>query len=89
MIAALATLGLSAGVAGRSVFLGGSDEIGPSVLSLLASKQIDDRSVLEEALTIWSVPPPASNRAGHDRSTHALVSTVPRTEPRSTRTSSL
>jgi hypothetical protein len=48
-IAALAMLGLSAGLAGRSVFLGGSDEIGPSVLGLLASSDTDDR-VLEESL---------------------------------------
>jgi hypothetical protein len=49
-IAALAMLGLSAGVAGRSVFLGGSDEIGPSVLGLLTSNEIDDRSALETSL---------------------------------------
>jgi hypothetical protein len=34
----------------RTHFLGGSDEIGPSVLSLLASNEIDDRSVLEELI---------------------------------------
>jgi hypothetical protein len=49
-IAALAILGLSAGIAGRSVFLGGSDEIGPSVLGLLSSNDIDDPHVLEESL---------------------------------------
>jgi len=49
-IAALVMLGLSAGVAGRSVFLGGPDEIGPSVKSLIASDETDDSLVLEESL---------------------------------------
>lgn len=44
--AALAMLALSAGLAGRSVFFGGSDEIGPSVANLLASGEVDDRHVL-------------------------------------------
>jgi hypothetical protein len=49
-IAALAMLGLSAGLAGRSVFLGGSDEIGPSVKGLLVSDETGDHLAREEWL---------------------------------------
>ena len=49
-IVALVLLGVSAGLAGRSVFLGGSDEIGPSVIGLLSRAEIDDSSILEKSL---------------------------------------
>ncbi len=46
----LAMLAISAGLAGRSVSLGGSEGIGPSVVELLASTAIDDREALEGSL---------------------------------------
>jgi hypothetical protein len=49
-VAALAFLGLSATLAARSVFLGGADEIGPSVIRLLASTEISDGNALEPSL---------------------------------------
>jgi hypothetical protein len=47
--AALAMLVLSAGVAGRCLFVGGSDEIGPSVIDLLAF-EIDAPGIVERSL---------------------------------------
>ena len=52
-IVALAMLLLSAGIAGRCLFLGGSDEIGPSVMDLL-DFGVNGCGVLERSLSTAS-----------------------------------